>query len=164
MFSDIIRILRNPSLISTYNTGLVQTKAYRTLQAETKRLLQPYGITTVEWAMLGVLYDNPNGLRFLPLAEVLGVEQSFVTVLTAKLKKKGLVQVVIDEHDRRHKWILLTSSAKPFVKKVEKVVRNGVRPILGDLTRKDILTYLKVLERIVDYSEKGIKNRYDKIA
>lgn len=155
MFSDIIRIMRNPSLITTYNTGLVQTKAYRVLQVETKRLLKPYGISSVEWAMLGVLYDNPNGLQFLPLAEVLGVEQSFVTVLTAKLKKKDFVEVVVDEHDRRHKWIILTSTGKTFVKKVEKIVRDGVRPILAGISHKDILTYLKVLERIVDYSEKG---------
>ena len=157
MFSDIIRILKNPSLITTYNTGLVQTKAYRVLKAETTRMLEPYKISTVEWAMLGVLNDNTTGLRFLPLAEVLGVEQSFVTVLTNKLKKRGFVQVVIDEHDRRHKWIILTPAGKQFVKKTEKIVRDGIRPILSGISHKDILTYLKVLEAIVDYSDKPLK-------
>ncbi len=96
MIGYAANILLNPSILTTYNTGLLQTKAYRILKSHTTELLRPYGITTIEWAFLGVLKDHKQGLRAVTIAQIIGVEQPFVTVLSNHLKKKQLVQIAPD--------------------------------------------------------------------
>ncbi len=146
---------KNDSAISsTYNIGLLQTKAYKAIMGKTAELLEKSKLSNIDWVALGIIYDHPIGLRSLALAEILSVEQPFVTVLTNKLAKRGLVVVSSDPTDKRAKIIHASKAGKVFVKQTEGMLIKEMEKVSAGISREDALVYFKVLKSIVDYSEK----------
>lgn len=135
---------------TTYKAGLLLAKAYRILKVHTGSSLAPYGISTIEWAMLGLLFEHQNGLRSSHLALELGVEAPFITVLFSKLKKISLVDSRADAQDSRAKVIYITSKGKQFVPKVEKELSSEMRILIEGISKKDLVAYLSVLEGIIE--------------
>ena len=134
---------------TTYQVGLLQTKAYRILKHHTARVLFQFDITTVEWGLLGLLNDSPNGMRLNVLAHELGVEAPFISQMTLRLKKTGYFEHREDSEDSRAKIIMITKDGKVFVEKTEKHLREATKSLLRDVPAKDILAYLSVLESII---------------
>ena len=149
MYMGIFRKLTSAAYNrTTYRAGLLQAKAYRILKQKTTELLAPHGISTIEWAFLGLLSDK-KVLRAQEVAGELGVEPPFVTVMAAKLSKKGLVVMVRDEKDTRVKNISLTKEGHVFVEKTEISIRTGIRGLVSGARPNDLLGYLAILECIV---------------
>lgn len=139
---------------TTYRVGLLQAKAYRILKNHTDKGLEPYGLSTVEWALLGLLHDNLTGMKPSVLALELGVEAPFVTSLVTPLIKKGLVDSRRDEKDTRSKSIYLTAKGVTKVESIEKELRSFMKPLLGGSNIGDLLSYVTVLETIIENSKK----------
>ena len=141
---------------TTYRAGLLQAKAYRILKVRTNESLATIeeGISSIHWALLGILYDNKEGEGVRPqtVAEELGVEPAFVTVLVADLKKKGYVQSHIDAEDNRAKQLLITTKGRTFVVRAEEKLRAAMRPLLSGLSAGEITGYLVALEKIIKNS------------
>lgn len=135
--------------VSTYHTGIVQAKAYRILKNYSSRILRDYDVSPLDWALLGLLHEHPQGLRFTIVAHELGVEPPMVTSMVDALSKKNLVVRSDDPTDRRAKLICLTPTGKNFIPRVEKAVRKKMKPLLRGIALRDLLTYVKVLEKIV---------------
>lgn len=138
---------------TTYKAGLLQAKAYRILKQRTADGLTKYGISTVEWALLGLLYEREQGMRSLELARQLGVEPPFITVLFKKLQGMNLVDSKNHATDSRVKIIGLTEKGRTFVAKTESALRAHMQPLLHDVSIKDLMSYLAVLQRIIENSE-----------
>ncbi len=152
----ILKKLQSASKNSTtYRVGLLQAKVYRILKNKTGEALSDYGISTIEWALLGLLFDCKAGLRASKLAEELGVEAPFITVLFAKLKKMGLVDHASDPKDSRVKIMHLTTKGTDFVPGVEKHVRAQMRPLVSGSAISDVLSYVTVLETIIENGKAG---------
>ena len=151
-FNSMIQILRKLSLAkhnrTTYRVGLLQAKAYRILKSTTTQLLKPLGISTIEWAFLGLLHDR-GSLRSKAAALELGVEPPFITVLVTSLKNRGLVSETKEANDTRAKSLQLTEEGRVFVDSTEKIVREGMRSSIKGVHLNDLLGYLAVLETIV---------------
>ncbi len=138
---------------TTYRVGLLQSKAYRSLQQHTAGKLAPSGISPSDWAFLGLLYDNAeNPIRPREIADELGVEAPFVTRLFEQLRKKGLVQKKPDPRDRRATLLFLTAQGREFVQRTEALLREETKGLLKDIPRGDILSYIAVLEKIIENS------------
>jgi len=135
--------------LTTYGMGLLQAKAHRILKQHTASVLKQFDISTTDWALLGLLFDQPDGLRFSKAAAVLGVEAPFVTELADGLAKKDLLTELKLEQDKRVKILMLTRKGRDFVPKVETVLRNETKYLFGDASPSDIQTYRKVLKIIV---------------
>lgn len=135
---------------STYRFGLIQTKAYRILKSRTDKALERYDITSVHWALLGLLNDVDEGMRYKDLAGELGVEAPFVTALFAELKALDMVDARAHDTDSRTKIIFLTEKGKVFVKDVEAYLRGEMRVLVGGVSPRDLLSYLHVLEKIIE--------------
>lgn len=148
------RLKQIKSAFTTYGVGLLQAKAYRVLKQHTAELLKPYGIGTVDWALFGLLYESPSGLKASELAEALGVEAPFITELTRKLVKTGLLSLMPGKEDKRVKLVFLTTKGKSFVPEVEKHLRTGMRPLLSGSRLGDLAAYYKVLSVIVKNGKK----------
>ena len=157
MLDYLTNIVKHPELLTTYNSGLLQTKAFRILKKHTTEMLEPFGLSTVAWALLGMLYDHKKGMRSLVVADMLGVEQPFVTVLTNDLKKKGHVDVVNDPDDGRAKLLIITEEGSKAVPKIEKALRRDIKPIINGISPKELLTFLRVMQSIVDNYDKKEK-------
>lgn len=144
---------------TTYRAGLLQAKVYRALKTYTGEKIAKHDISTIDWALLGLLYDNQDGMRAKSLADELGVEAPFITVLIAKLQKKNLVGTKPDLKDSRAKNIFLTTKGKQFVPKVEAELFQDMKIFIEGIPKSEMLSYISVLEQINENSKKvTIKN------
>jgi MarR family transcriptional regulator for hemolysin len=139
---------------TTYRAGLLQAKAYRILKLRTNRELNriEIGISSIHWALLGLLHDEPQGMRPREAALELGVEAAFVTALVADLKKKGFVESRADENDNRAKRLSITQKGDAFVSATEPKLRAAMRPLIHGLSINEITAYRLALEKIVGNS------------
>ena len=150
LLTKITQAARNRT---TYTAGLLQARAYRILKERTSVVLAPLGLSTTEWAFLGLLMES-KGMRPKHAADELGIEASFVTVMTAHLKKNGWIEEMSDTKDSRAKMLSLTPKGRTFVQKTEVHVRKEMRPLIEGAAPGDLLGYLSVLERIIKNSKK----------
>lgn len=133
---------------TTYRVGLLQAKAYRILKQRTAVVLEQFGISTIEWAFLGLLSDE-GGLRYKDAAFVLGVEPPFVTTMVMHLVEAELVHITKSASDSRVKTLSLTTSGEVFVKSTEALVRAHMKHLVQGASPGDLLGYLAVMERII---------------
>ena len=143
-FSDITHIAKNRT---TYDVGLLQARGYRTLKQLTAQVLQSDGLTTIEWAMLGVLSHHPKGIRSSEVADTLGVQPPLVSRLIAKLEANNWILVAQGE-DKREKVLRLSEKGKEGVARIEKGLRKSVAPLLKGVGARDLLGYLRVLHPV----------------
>ncbi len=132
----------------TYGFGLLQAKAYRTLKQLIADALSRYALTPFDWALLGVLYEHPKGIRQRHLAQALGVEPPLVTRQLEALTKKDMIVRVEDRRDQRVKWVTLSGKGKALVPKIEIRLQAVFQGIVGDLSPKDLRGYQNVLEAL----------------
>lgn len=149
MIDSLFSALSKLTGLSTYKIGLLQTKAYRILNQETARVLKPYDITPIDWALFGLLYESPNGIRLSHLASELGVEASFITEQSESLIKLKLIEITATQKDRRVKLMTLTEKAKKIIPKIEKELVANMLPLLKGNSMSDLKGYRHVLTNIV---------------
>ncbi|MFA9289233.1 MAG: MarR family winged helix-turn-helix transcriptional regulator [Weeksellaceae bacterium] len=138
--------------LTSYGIGLLHTKVYRILKERTEEFLKEHGLSSIEWAMLGLLYENKEGLRSSEIAELLGVEPPFVTELTNKLKKQAYIESRTSKEDKRARNITLSAKGRTLVPQVEKNIRNKVRYLVDGASIMQIQSYYHVLKTIVKNS------------
>lgn len=139
--------------LTTYGVGLLQAKVYRILKSFTAKVLKKYRISTIEWAMLGLLYENSAGMRYVAIAKEIGVEAPFVSHLVDTLTKKDLIEIQADELDKRAKKVLLNAKGNELVGEVEKVLRQEIKKLLKGASPQGVIGYLKTMEKIVQNGE-----------
>lgn len=139
------------SRLHAYSTGLLQGKAYRALQFHLTKALFPFDISIPEWKLLGQLCDH-GPMKLIDLAEILDVKAPLVTRLSSQLEKKGLVRRENDPGDKRIKIIYLLLPGKRMLPVIEKRVKAKMERLLLGTSRPELLTYVRVLARIVDNS------------
>jgi DNA-binding MarR family transcriptional regulator len=148
ILTKISRVARNST---TYRVGLLQARVYKILKERTSVVLAPLGVSTTEWAFLGLLKET-KAMRPKHIAEELGVEPPFVTFMVTHLKKEKLVEESVDTRDSRAKMLSLTPKGKTFVEKTEKFIRNEMRPLIAGTSPGDLSGYLTVLEKVIENS------------
>lgn len=144
--SKLLAAARNHT---TYDVGMLQAKVYRVLKQQTNAALASRGIGSVHWALLGLAYATPAGIRPSEAARELGVEAPFVTALVQDLAKLGYVKLGPDPNDSRAKLLCITKSGKAFVAETEPYLRGKMKEYLKEISLGDLGTYIVVLERIV---------------
>ncbi len=149
MINKVLHIISNATGLTSYYIGLLQTKAYRILNQETTKALKKEGITPVDWALLGLLFEAADGMRLSDAAEELGVEAPFITERAQDLVKLKLVAITPSKADKRVKFMTLTEKARQKVPDIERALVAHIRPLIAGSSLKEIMGYKKVLERIV---------------
>lgn len=135
--------------IKTYAIGLDQAKAYRILKHVTSQALEKYSLSPLDWALLGLLSDQKNGLRPSEIAELLGVEAPFVTVIVDELQTKKMVVRKKDAVDRRAKLVTLTAHGHRRVLLIENQLRQATKGLMKGVSPQEIIAYMKVLKAII---------------
>jgi DNA-binding MarR family transcriptional regulator len=146
IISKLLAATRNHT---TYDIGMLQAKAYRVLKQQTNAALTSRDIGSIHWALLGLAYATPKGIRPSEAAREIGVEAPFVTTLAQSLGKLGYVSLVPDPDDSRAKLICITEDGKRFVADTEPYLRGKMKEYLKGISLDDLGTYVVVLERIV---------------
>lgn len=156
-FTNIRTASRNRT---TYRSGLLQARAYRMLKQHTNAHLADSGIIATHWALLGLLFEEKEGMRFSEAATELGVEAPFVTTLASDLGKKGLVMQMRDPSDSRAKRLQLTDDGRLFVERTERELRTHVRTLVPGISIDSLAGYFTVLESIVAQGGKNESGSY----
>ena len=76
----------------TYTLLRLQAKSYRLIKNAVSETLHQYKLSVLDWSLLGILFQKPEGSRFVEISTTMGVEPPFVTELITTLKKKGFVK------------------------------------------------------------------------
>ena len=136
--------------IPTYHAGIAQSKAYRILRQLMASLLKKHGLTMMDWAMLGLVYEaGKKGVRITSLAEQLDTTKAFVTTHINLLEAKELVTRGVDASDTRAKIVKIHSGAKSTVQKIEAELRADMsKNLYSVISPADLSAYVKVLNQI----------------
>lgn len=140
--------------VTTYQAGIVQAAAHRTLQKECDRILKPYGITKVQWLIIGAVLDaGEAGISISRLTQVLGTTMPYMTTSVTLLETKGWLVRNSNHQDNRSKLVTVAAGNVACCADIEQTLRNGLRAtIYADIDPVEFRTYLKVLFQLRDVS------------
>ena len=143
--------------MKSYTFGLLQTKAFKALKGYTATLLAPYDITTYEWALLGILYEESAGLGTTQLAKELDVSKPFVTKTIRSLTTKGWVETSdTPGTDLRSTSFVLTKNARKKVPEIETHLYSSMKEALSGIPKMQMMAYVLTLTHISAALEKSV--------
>jgi DNA-binding MarR family transcriptional regulator len=139
----------------SYKIGLLQTKAFRILKQQTNEALKPFNINATDWAVLGLLLEEKNGLQLKWLASELGVKQPYLTRSISKLKELGFISTATSESHTRATNAFITEKGKKFVISTESIIVKKVKPIFSNASPRNLIGYLQTLIAVASVAEEG---------
>lgn len=141
----------------TYEIGLLQAQAYRILKQTTATVLKPEGLTTIEWAVIGIIVKKKSSVRASELADALGVRAPLVSRIIQKIAKSGWITVKTGT-DKRERLVSITPQGSSQVARIEKSVRAQLKPLLHKAKLRDVVGYLRIIELIAENGQAGASN------
>jgi len=87
------------------------------------------------------------------LSDILGSSHQNVKQILLKLEKKGFIEFIPDETDKRKQLILLTDKCRSFCEKNDDASSVIMKKMFGGISDKDIKTTIKTITNI----EKNLK-------
>ena len=113
-----------------------------------KKRLQDYDITPSQYALLQCLWTQ-DGLTPSQLAQALRLDTSSITGILGRLEKKGLIDRVYSQEDRRSVQIHLREEGKALWTQVDRVIEDANAKITAGLDEdqyEQLLSSLSLLE------------------
>lgn len=138
------------STLTTYQAGVLQAAAHRTLQKYCDEILKKYEITKMHWLIIGTVLDaGDGGIRTTDLARKLDTTISYLTTTINLLVSKDMLVRVENEQDSRSKYVSVHPDFVPRCEKIEETLRAGLRKsIYMKLTPNELKQYMKVLYKL----------------
>jgi DNA-binding MarR family transcriptional regulator len=146
-FSDL-------SKITTYQSGVIQSAAFRALKKYTDDCLREHGITTMQWFIIGTLLDaGPKGMRITDLSYKVDTTLSFLTNTVNLLESKNMLVRLEHASDSRARMVTVSKVFRPKCKVIERDLRNKLRKTLyANISPEELRTYIKVLYELSNLS------------
>lgn len=107
-----------------------------------------------EFTVLRALEDDRT-LRVSDVARRLNSTNSYVTLTSEKLVKKGFIIRERNEVDRRSVYLTLTDEGLALVKKMDDIVFAYFNNTFADITNEDMNHVLNILQKIKPYDIEG---------
>lgn len=138
------------SEITTYQAGVMQASAHRTLQKICDDILKPYNISKMHWLIIGTALDGgTQGIRLTDLAKTLNTTLPYITNAISLLVSKGIIVRVDNETDSRSKLIHINEAFVPKCYEIEATLRQGLRnEIYKDIDPAELRIYMKVMYQL----------------
>lgn len=142
------------SKITTYQSGVIQSAAFRALRKHTDDCLRDYGITTMQWFIIGTLFDaGPKGMRITDLSYKVDTTLSFLTNTVNLLESKGILVRLEHDSDSRARMVSVSKSFRPRCKVIERDLRAKMRKsIYSKISPEELRVYIKVLYQLSNLS------------
>ncbi len=121
--------------------------ALRNLDQMFGRLIQPLGLTVIEWYILRALYDQ-DGQHASELARAVGRAATSFTPILDKLQQKDLVERRPDPTDRRAVRIYLTDKGRAMRNDVMRSAEQIDRQVREMFPNGDFDAFQNVLARL----------------
>ena len=138
--------------ITTYESGVVQSTAYRVLSKRVTDLLKKHDITMMQWFVVGTIYGSgTGGIRLTDLARKIDTGLPFLTNMINLLETKGMVYRINNQEDSRSKLVVVTPTFSRKCKTIEADLRDGLRQELyAHISPEDLRVYVKVLYQLAE--------------
>lgn len=150
------------SKLTTYQAGATQAYMHRKLQKICDILLRPYGITKMQWLIIGhVLDSGKKGVRISDLAEKLGTTMSYLTTSINLLESRAILERRDNASDTRSRLVVVSRDYVPTCAEIENTLREGLRKtIYAKVDPSEFAVYIKVMEELaaVDTPIEQLKN------
>ena len=157
---SLIKRLISRHLLTTYQIGVLVARTHRELKAHTDAVLAPYELTSVDWAILGLLHDdNSAGMKLIDLSEELGVEAPFVTLRIKRLQTRELISVKSGTEDKRERLATITPLGIKIVAIIEPILRSASRKWLKGVGPLDVKGFITVMKTVVLNNQKERENQ-----
>lgn len=136
--------------ITTYQAGVLQASTHRLLQHYSDKILKPYGITKMQWLIIGVVLDaRPGGTRITDMAKRLNTTVSYLTTTTNLLESKGMLLRTDSGKDNRSKLVTIHPDFAPRCQEIETTLRRALRTsIYATVDPAEFRVYMKVLAQL----------------
>lgn len=114
------------------------------------RRIKPLGLAPPEFTVMSVLHANP-GINATRIAESLPMKRSNLSVLLARLKRRGLVQRAEGEESGRVHSLCLTREGQALLESARRLHREHLRFLEGILGRNEMARLIKTLRKLGSY-------------
>lgn len=132
--------------------------AVTTLKSRFAKLLNPYGIAPEQFATLKIISED-NEVTQTRIAELLAKNKTTVGRSIDALVQKGLIARQDIENDRRANLITLTTKGEETLRSAIPIAQNFNETVKSKLDQKEIETFFKVLDLIIEFSQDTNLNR-----
>ena len=129
--------------------GLIQSKFHRISKYQMTEALKPFNLSTVEWIILGFLNHIGKYVQFSDVADEIGVKDSFITVIAAKLEGQKYITISQNEIDKRKKSMRIAKEGKKILSLTERQFIHFFTPLVNGLNEKDLAHFLKIMQTFI---------------
>ncbi len=140
--------------ITTYQSGIIQAAAHRSITRIVSDYLQRYDLTAMQWFIIGYIFDHgTSGIRLTDLTNVLHTTLPYTTTIITLLESKGIIMKRAHSSDNRTKLVSIAPSYYTTIEKIEAGLRQELRAKLyknSHISRQELQTYITVLYKIAD--------------
>lgn len=146
------------SKITTYQAGVTQAYMNRKLQKITDKILVPFGITKMQWLIIGTVLDTgKTGIRVSDLAKKVGTTMGYLTNSINLLESRGILKRLNNANDTRSKLVVVQENYKPICRDIEFTLRDGLRKtIYAEIDPSEFRIYMKVMAKLADIENYNI--------
>lgn len=138
-----------PPIKPSYVSASEQMRAYRVLRGKVQTVLEPYGINASQWAILGALFEQAEGMRPTDIATLLDVKAPLITMLVGPLFDMALINRIDLLPDKRSRGLQLSPSGRELVKEIEQQLRELGPQLFVGVSAEEMIAYHKVLAAII---------------
>jgi len=125
----------------------LQMNVHRLIRGEVSACLEVFKLNINKWMVLRLVQKLKN-LTNSQIAEALGLDQPFVTVILKELSDNKLVQTIPHEEDLRKKVIKTTRKGTDLLHKVEEKLSVNLRQALHQVSEQELNTYFSILQKM----------------
>lgn len=135
----------------SYELGIAEMLMARQATNHRNRVLKPYGLSSVEWFVLGLIQNKSaeGGIRVTDLATILDVQTTYITATLNTLRAKGYVDALRDQSDARVRLLVITKTGSKAVATIEEQLHAEFEDVLqGKVSSEEFAHYVHVLEEL----------------
>ena len=122
-------------------------RASNLLVDDLKKTLKNYPINTTEFSVMEFLYSKGEK-SIQEIRDRILLASGSATYVVDNLEKKGYVNRIVNETDKRVTYIKLTREGKDLINNIFPIHKKNTKKIFNDLTNGELITLKEILKKI----------------
>ncbi len=123
-------------------------------------MMKYHGVNYSEYRIMRLLTKYPDGVEPSVIADKLTILRQTVTNMVDNLQNSFFVERIPHPVDRRRIYVKLTQEGKTLADKLIDEMAKVQTDVLSKFTKEEMLEYLEIRMKIIEYTESEIKCRY----
>ena len=130
-----------------FNAVIGILRASNLLVDDLKKTLKNYPINTTEFSVMEFLYSKGEK-SIQEIRDRILLASGSATYVVDNLEKKGYVNRIVNETDKRVTYIKLTREGKDLINNIFPIHKKNTKKIFNDLTNGELITLKEILKKI----------------